>query len=405
MKTLSLFYVFLFLLFFIECTYQSRDVESNTINLNQISTVSIFDVFQEVDAIQLETSERSLIGYIYRLIEFLDKFLILDYGNQKVLCFSNEGSFLFQVGNPGNGIGEYKWVTDIAFNPQDSTILLLDATGNKILVFCKDGVFNNTFSVKTTQRGLNRLIPISGNRFLLYVMGLNEWLVYSTFDERTTNSFGGSLGQQGFFLSLDNVYSFDGNGFFFPPFESTIWKLCDEGWSIHKKFDFGPHNNDTNSTRKVFDLIPEWERENRRIMPNFFTGKGRLLNHHLIQAFETQRFLVLNIEFQNEPKNVLIDKINGKQKVFNSFSENLCFPLYAHKQSNSLIMTRRIEPSKPNERFLKMYPKDAEDIVSFYNRNHTFYTRDILTERGKEVYDNHDPMHDNPYLVIFRFKE
>jgi len=60
----------------------------SAINLDKTDKVSVFDLVDSISVVQLETKEESLIGGIQRIISYKNRFYILDYTLQAILCFN-----------------------------------------------------------------------------------------------------------------------------------------------------------------------------------------------------------------------------------------------------------------------------------------------------------------------------
>jgi hypothetical protein len=41
----------------------------------------------------------------------------------------------------------------------------------------------------------------------------------------------------------------------------------------------------------------------------------------------------------------------------------------------------------------------------FFGRNQMVYLPEILQEDGRHIIENHNPMTDNPFLVVYKFRE
>ncbi|MDR0824906.1 MAG: 6-bladed beta-propeller, partial [Prevotella sp.] len=82
-----------------------------------------------------------LIGDIGRMQVFDDKIYILDISADNKLCvFDKAGRFLYQIGDKGNGPGEYINATDFTIDRKDKKVYILDnKTGNIIKYRAEDG--------------------------------------------------------------------------------------------------------------------------------------------------------------------------------------------------------------------------------------------------------------------------
>lgn len=94
------------------------------------------------------------------------RFYILDYmGTSSLTVFNEDGSFLFKIGQIGNGPGEYYEATD--FDVSGDLIYLLDSKGRKINSYGLDGKFIKSYNYNGKMLGVNGLIVTADKKFLL----------------------------------------------------------------------------------------------------------------------------------------------------------------------------------------------------------------------------------------------
>ncbi len=369
---------------------------------------SIFDIFDEVDAIQLETTDESLLTGIANVQIFGSKLFIRD--SQRVLCFSDEGKFLFQVSRPGKGAGEYHHVGDIAIDKKYKRLILLDVVVQKVHFFDLDGTFQETIRIDSeASLGLNRIFPLEDSLLLFVGLYEKDFILYCMKSKTILDRLGGCQNCPSSFSPSHNAYLFENTAFVLPPFENTVYKVSGQDFFPYKEWCFGENDNIPAQIERLKSNFFEWLVARRSILPNAIVGKGKYLNHYLHFVRENDRFIIAHLEFNNDFKNIVVDKKTGKRRIFNQFQEgtqlffrgilddNILFYSGGNEGFMEEGLRRRLETIDERD---KPYFEDY-----FLNRNRTFYTRDILTQRGKQVYDNHDPMYDNPYLVLFKFKQ
>lgn len=117
------------------------------------------DVFPIDHCIPLETTDRSLISMINRVLYIDGHWIILDTQGNKVLMFDEEGQFEHPLGQVGQGPGEYLKVMDIhaVFN---NHIAFLDWMSGRIIVYDLDGKFIRQTPVPGSGKG-------DGSRFII----------------------------------------------------------------------------------------------------------------------------------------------------------------------------------------------------------------------------------------------
>ena len=398
--------VFSSLLLLFSC--KRENVTEGCYDLSSNIETSIFDIFDEVDAIQLETCDESLLAGIGKAQLFGSKLFIL--GSRRILCFSDEGRFLFQVSRQGKGVGEYHHVSDIAIDKHNKRLILLDAVVQRVHFFDLDGTFQQTIRIESeTSLGLNRVFPLEDSLLLFVGLYEKDFILYCMKRKTILERLGGLQDCPSFFMPSHNAYMFENSVFVLPPFENTVYKVSGQGFFPHDEWCFGENNNTPEQIERLKSNFHKWLVVRRSLPPNAIVGKGKYLNHYLRNVRENDRFIIAQLEFNNDFKNIVIDKKTGNRRLFNQFQEGIQLFLQGIINDNILFYSggnyggmdqiyRQIIETKDEQD--KPYYEDY-----YFKRNRTYYTRDILTERGKQVYDKHDPMYDNPYLVVFKFKQ
>ena len=97
----NLYRLFVFFLAGIVLLSCNTTDQSSSIDLTENQSVSVFDVFSEVQVIKLETTEDNLITDIRRIEYFNSRYYILDERSQQIFCFDEEGNFVFKINSQG----------------------------------------------------------------------------------------------------------------------------------------------------------------------------------------------------------------------------------------------------------------------------------------------------------------
>jgi hypothetical protein len=159
--------------------------------------VYMSDYFSSIELIPLETNENCLLdmGYFYRIS--LNDSIIIMRGNNRRLLYAFDrttGKFRNQIGNRGQGPGEYNVPGDIFFNKDKSTVFVTEIFGRNLFEYDFNGRFIRSFLQPTTYYAgygenvkLNGYAHLGGNLFIgseIYT-GSNEYL-YRLFDDNGT---------------------------------------------------------------------------------------------------------------------------------------------------------------------------------------------------------------------------
>lgn len=77
------------------------------VNIDIRNNISVFDLFDSIEVIPLETQKESLIAWGIPRI-YKNQIYILENRLSIVLCFDLNGKFLFRIDNTGRGPSEYQ---------------------------------------------------------------------------------------------------------------------------------------------------------------------------------------------------------------------------------------------------------------------------------------------------------
>lgn len=125
------------------------------------------EIMEFKSIIPLETTGNSVIGNISEVQIADDKIFILDSRPKSILVFDLEGSFIKRIGSPGNGPGEYNYITD--FDILEGELSLIDMVLKKIITYDLNG---NLIQDLKLPSGLNcmKLAKIDNGDFLVQLL-------------------------------------------------------------------------------------------------------------------------------------------------------------------------------------------------------------------------------------------
>jgi hypothetical protein len=115
---------------------------SIVIDIDQIETkdtIYASSIFRKVNTIILEDSDNAIIGVIDGMQIFDNFIFVLDsWKAKRLFVFNREGKYIRQIGNSGNGPGEYINISDFCIDPNNRNIYVLDNWKNTILSYSVD---------------------------------------------------------------------------------------------------------------------------------------------------------------------------------------------------------------------------------------------------------------------------
>lgn len=147
----------LFIFCFLSACKSKTETEIKTIKieLNKIHVESINDIITHSDTIFLETTPASLIGSIAGISFIEDKIFILDSKYNKLLVFSDLGTFICNIGTKGHAGNEFIGIND--FFCQNDTVFMYDFNGKKILKFDINGSYISNIPIEQSFSQIQKL--------------------------------------------------------------------------------------------------------------------------------------------------------------------------------------------------------------------------------------------------------
>jgi len=367
-----------------------------SIDLTQLTPTSVFDIFSNIELVRLENTPENLIGNIGKVIYHDGFYFIWDSQAQAILGFCDGGSFVFKISAIGRGPGEYSNITDFSIDRENGRLLILDAPMQRVLFYDLKGQHLFDLSIFTGQvMALNRVFPVSDTVILLTSITNQQLLFYSINENRVLHSdFLMDVYLQAF-KPLNNVYQFNGRTFVLPAMSQQILDVTDMEPNQHFQWCFGRHNNSDDQKEKLLYEIK------RRVNPfDFFrfpheaVGAGKFLHQHILEIFETPRFMIALVEFDYNWRHVFMDKHSGEIRVFNHFEEQVSLSFVSVQEDRIIAYDSGVA-----DRIRAMGVEEIQQrIVDGFNPA-------ILSESDRQIIENHDPMTQNPFLVVYRFRE
>ncbi len=399
LKTPNVFLLIATLLF-LGC---SEEKTGTSIDLKQDSPLSVFELFTDITAIQLETTPESRMVDIKKIEYYDGHYYILDERAQGIFCFDETGAFVFKISAQGKGPGEYHYITDLFIDKNNQQLVVLDPVVQRVHFYDLKGAFLDSRFIETgSVYGLNRvytlpdsvlfLVSITYERFIFYSL-LEDRIIYKdfTFDVPSTLHA---------FSPRNNVYYLEDRVFALLPLSRDVVEIKGMDLIPHYTWCFGEDNNSDRQIQRLLAEIRVKAEQYQNIQTaSQAVGKDKILSHHILNTFETPRFRIALVEYNNDFKHVVIDKETGQTNVFAFLKEQIRLPMdFPHQD-------RVIAPFKPEFSEWQKEIIKRDGLEEYFSRPMDTYSRELLSDNDKRIIDKHDPLHDNPYLVVYKFKD
>ena len=380
------------------CTTDAK-IEDDLIvvNLENESQVSVFDYFEEVRVISLCADNDNVITQIGQLEFFDQKIYVFDQSQQTLFCFDLDGNLIMKISSQGRGPGEYAYATNFTIDPYNRYILFLSPSFSQITAFNLEGEFETRMEIEEIM-GYNYMTLINDSVLMFTSINQYQTLFYCLNSQRIFHKDFELPHSDLHHLapSSGHFYRFDDKVFVLPVMDNVIKDVTDIESEDHLILSFGKFNN---SPRQWSEFMNESDKlplyENLRM--HQIVGNGKMLNSYILRVAEVDRFVIVLIVCDDTVKHVIIDKYEDDIKVFRHFDCGITInPLYAISDNKMIAFeTRNYQRKRAKEFYQNLFP--------YYDAD--FYSKAILTEKCRQIIANHDPMTDNPFLVVYKFKE
>jgi len=321
-----------------------------SVDLSRMDSPSVFDIFERVEIIPLETTDYSLIGGSASNIAFNNNhYYILDVRTNSLFCFNEQGKFIKKIGNYGVGPEDYNYVTSFVIHDDEVELLsplrylfTYKLTGKFVGKVKLPNVAPNYQEIVLLNDSIRILISrTESNQDQLYVYSIRSNVIINSFFQENPGIF--NFNNNWFYKHNDSVY-------FYKPLKNKVYKINQHGYEVAYAWDFGKFNPETTKIEK--DITIEGLTEmfktsqikgifNSSFQNNqyYYTRFNRIVNQDLFNP------LYINVIYQKE---------GNKAYVFEKFKEDLFFfPVFWCDEyvlaTSQIYQKKAVEPSVLDE--------------------------------------------------------
>ena len=292
-----------------------------SVDIDARHEVSIFDIFERVELIPLETTDESIFRHVQRLHYHDGVLYILDW--VQIFAFdSTTGEFLFKIDDRGQGPEEYLHINDFGIDRQRNKLLVLDPMTNNLIEYdlngrhlrrtrLPDGI-DSPKSFRCLGNGIIALWAFGGNRLRFYDRNLGSIFSEHFFKEASVldHFVAGNLTPSNLLMSAT------------APLTNNIYEIFPDGtYSVAFTWDFGRLNN----CETILRHLPERIRlpEERRLLERMYNSE--IVNYFFQRIGDNQRYRYAQILRKNQHVHLLHNISEGHTHVFTEFSEDATF--------------------------------------------------------------------------------
>jgi len=309
-----------------------------------VNNPSVFDIFEKIEIIPLETTDSSLLGDIYGIAFYNNHYYIGDSRGNYLFCFDEKGKFVRKIGKVGQGPEEYI-TASLTINSYKDVVEALNPMG-VLYVYDLSGKFvSKTFLPMEVPNYQTPLIPDDSIMLLNYhgPLILNDSLliltsivkndqdqlyVYSINSNTVVNSFYKENPVLDLF-EVKKFYRYNDNIYYSKSLKSSVFKIDQYGYEVAYAWDFGKFNPERVKFDKDITDKRVWEMYESSQIKGIHVSQFQNNNYYYTCIASSDTFFVSQDKVKTTYVHVLYDKRDNDAYVFNKFKEYLYFnPLY-----------------------------------------------------------------------------
>lgn len=137
--------------------------------------------YNKVEIVRLETSPSCLLGHINRIEMNDDYMFVAEF--QKLYAFTREGKFIAQIGEKGEGPGEYITLSSFYVDNEKRQVTIIDSYKNKFINYDFNGKYLSSVSSPNVFQSCNYSLLTADNKLLNYnELNMRDTKPYSLLD-------------------------------------------------------------------------------------------------------------------------------------------------------------------------------------------------------------------------------
>jgi hypothetical protein len=345
------------------------------VDIDARHNVSIFDIFERIELIPLETTDESVFYDARRLLYHDSVLYVFDIMGHKILAFDSKGKFLFKIDDKGQGSQEYLHVSDFEIDKIKKKLLILDPVAGNLIEYDLSGKFLYKTKLPSIINAYNQLKCLDDDVIAFWTFDNKNRL--KLYDRNRRSIFSEHFPAREESI-LDHfivgVFSYANFMIRESALNNNIYEIFPNGtYSIAYAWDFGKLNNRATIIRN----LPEQARSLEEIM---VVADSEIVNYFFQHIGGNQTYRYAQITRKNQTINLLHNIFEGKTCVFTKFSEGIAFfPIF---WSDEFVI----------------------GLGPFAGYNEETISNVILDEENLEIKRNIDE-YDNPVLVKYYFKK
>ena len=380
------------------CSFGGKEndnvIDERIINIDPKSPlhkkITLIDIIDSITYIPLETNDNCLIGPIKWNFIYSENFILLNNTDDKIFLFNKNGKFISQIGNIGQGPGDYlkHSAVLVRIDEENSQVTIKTSHPTRFMFYDFKGKFIK--SIDTSHEYAEAFVEYTPNFYFLKYANLGRTPYSYTVLDTTFNLVTRKIRPVHFSLKSDLISLTSGPIFCQYTYNNQIHvrenTLNDTVYLINNDFTFTPryviHSGKFNVSVELRSDALRYFKEVRNYVI-------------LWSIFETNDFVFILYEYQHK-----------------------LIPCFFHKTDHKVFRIETNSSGIPNDfdgglDFWPVYQNNKE-IVAFYDASlfveHKKNTNELKLQGGEESIKRYNQMvrmlkpDDNPVMVIVKLK-
>ena len=285
--------------------------------------VSIFDIFEKIEVIPLETNDSCLIRGINKVICHNNLFYIFDEFENKLLAFDNTGKFNYKIDDKGQGPEDYIRLSDFDIDKEKDILSLLDPTKSEISEYNLEGHFLRKYKLPEIIGAYDAIKHLNNNVIAFWTYDYDNRLKFISKDNNQI--FNECFPEENDMFRRVTMQFVVYENYLSRSVDNNVYKILPEGTtSIAYTWDFGKLNVNHSTLNK-----PDPRKMGREEISNF--GKkisaSEVINYIFTRtgAGGNSDYIYSQILRKDKYINIWHHKTNNKTVVFEKTTEGACF--------------------------------------------------------------------------------
>lgn len=302
--------IYLLIIAMLSCSHGHDSISGGETIVFGESDAALIDSL-EVSFLQFEETDNSLIKSIGRIEQVGNRLIVGDDGTYRIMAFTEDGKFISNIGNRGEGPGEYIDFSSFFIKEDDNEIGVVDSERRKIIYYNLDDYsFKNECSYSPIASDCG--VPAGDGMIWFnheYAGDTNDsYFVVTDSVGKISNKFVPKRFISGYITGSDYpIYSLGDKIYGFTPYDMTLYELNPDSAEVRYRFEIDGFKTPT------VDFLNEISENGKSNSLFDALSKSDFISYYDI--LETGQLICLTIIRQGQKQIALLDK-NTDLKLF-----------------------------------------------------------------------------------------